>query len=219
MPIVLAYADPPAVAAPAPPRPSVITMPDWLRRPTGADMARYYPKAAAAGRVEGRATIHCKVEASGVLTECVAMNESPPGQGFGDAAVGLAALFKMRPMTKDGVPVFGGQINIPIRFALPKLPPLSLETALECYGATAVGKVMLTNGEAADAGWRDAASALAKAEHVPASELEASLTAAREFADTPGGREGAAALLQGCREIRNSGAIQALRPKPSTPVG
>ncbi|HEX2817872.1 MAG TPA: TonB family protein [Phenylobacterium sp.] len=191
MPIVLAYAEPPAAVAPAPPRPSVITMPDWLRKPTGADMAEFYPKPAAAAHVEGRAVLHCRVAATGDLTDCAASNDEPAGQGFGEAALRLSALFKMRPMTKDGVPVAGGQINIPIRFMLPKQAPLNLETALECYGATAVGKVMLTNGEAADVGWRDAASALAKAEHVPASDLDASLTAAREIADTPGSREGA----------------------------
>jgi TonB family protein len=139
MPIVLAYAEPPAAVASPPPKPSVITAPDWLRKPTGADMARFYPKAAAAARVEGRATIHCKVAVTGDLTDCVASNEDPLGQAFGEAALNLAPLFKMRPQTKDGVPVSGGQINIPIRFMLPKQePPMpTAEVALRCYGYAA----------------------------------------------------------------------------------
>jgi TonB family protein len=127
----------PAVA-PAAPRPSVITAPDWLRKPTAADMAEFYPKVAAASHVEGRATIHCRVTASGDLTDCAVTTEDPSGQGFGDAALHLSALFKMKPMTRDGVPVSGAQINIPIRFALPKRESLpSAEVTLRCYGYAA----------------------------------------------------------------------------------
>jgi protein TonB len=32
----------------------------------------------------------------------------------------MSKLFKMRPMTKDGQPVGGGKITIPIVFRLPK---------------------------------------------------------------------------------------------------
>ena len=40
--------------------------------------------------------------------------------GFGDAAMKMSKLFKMRPQTKDGQPVDGGTVRIPIRFTLPK---------------------------------------------------------------------------------------------------
>jgi TonB family protein len=135
MPIILAYAEPAAVA-PAPPRPSVITNPDWLRRPTGSEMAEFYPKAAAAARIEGHATLRCAVTASGDLADCTTANEEPLGQGFGEAALRLAPSFKMRPMTKDGVPVTGGKIAIPIRFAFPRPAPPA-EVALRCYGYAA----------------------------------------------------------------------------------
>ena len=47
-------------------------------------------------------------------------SEEPGDQDFGTAALKLSKLFKMRPQTKDGAPVDGGQINIPIRFDAPK---------------------------------------------------------------------------------------------------
>ena len=35
---------------------------------------------------------------------------------FGDAALKLSKLFKMRPQSKDGAPTNGGVVRIPIRF-------------------------------------------------------------------------------------------------------
>ncbi|WP_411286808.1 energy transducer TonB [Phenylobacterium sp.] len=111
---------PPAAPPPEPPRPSVITQPDWLRKPSGEDIARYYPERAQRMNVEGRATISCTVNARGSLDGCSVSSEEPSDQDFGPAALKLARLFKMRPQTKDGQPVDGGTVRIPIRFALPK---------------------------------------------------------------------------------------------------
>ena len=49
----------PPAPAPEPPRPSVITNPDWARKPSGEDIARYYPDRALRMEVEGRATLSC----------------------------------------------------------------------------------------------------------------------------------------------------------------
>jgi protein TonB len=70
--------------------------------------------------VEGRASISCTVDARGTLQNCSVANETPSDAGFGDAALRMSKLFKMRPMTKDGAPVDGGKIVIPIAFRLPK---------------------------------------------------------------------------------------------------
>ena len=111
---------PPAPPPPEPPRPSVITQPDWLRRPSAEDMAKYYPDRATRMNIEGRAMLACTVNARGTLDACTVTEETPAEAGFGDAAMKLSKLFKMRPQTKDGQPVDGGKINIPIRFQLPK---------------------------------------------------------------------------------------------------
>jgi protein TonB len=110
---------PPVVAAPPPPRPTVITQPDWSQKPSADDMARYYPERAQRLNVTGRAELACTVLANGKVN-CDVASEDPPDQGFGDAAMKLSKLFKMRPMSRDGVPTNGGRVNIPIRFQLPK---------------------------------------------------------------------------------------------------
>jgi protein TonB len=83
-------------------------------------MARYYPERAQRMNVEGKATISCTVTAQGTLSSCSVADEDPSDQGFGEAAMRMSKLFKMRPMTKDGAPVSGGTVRIPIVFRLPK---------------------------------------------------------------------------------------------------
>ena len=98
----------------------MITQPDWLRKPTPEDVSRYYPERAQRLNVEGRATISCTVSAQGTLTSCSVTEETPSDQGFGDAAMRMSKLFKMKPQTKDGSPVSGGTVRIPLVFKLPK---------------------------------------------------------------------------------------------------
>jgi TonB family protein len=103
-------------------RPSVITMPDWLRRPTGDELEHFYPRVASQLEIQGSARIACVVDGDGGLFACEVQAEQPTGLGFGAAAVRMAPIFRMRPMTRDGSPVAGGRITIPIAFRLPRPP-------------------------------------------------------------------------------------------------
>jgi len=70
--------------------------------------------------VAGHATLRCQVNRFGRMESCTVTEETPPGLGFGQAALDMSLLFKMKPMTKDGVAVDGGVIVIPLKFAPPR---------------------------------------------------------------------------------------------------
>jgi TonB family protein len=92
--------------------------PDWVQRPTGADLARFYPAAAAARKQGGQGVMQCRVQVSGTLSSCTVLRQAPQGAGFGEAMLQMAPLFRMRPQTKDGAPVAGGVVRIPIMFKI-----------------------------------------------------------------------------------------------------
>jgi periplasmic protein TonB len=106
--------------APPPPlnRPSVITSPDWLKLPDADAFSKYYPSAAMDRNLGGMVTLACVVTASGQVRNCSVAAETPTGVGFGDAAKKLSAYFQMRPQTRDGQPVDGASVRIPIKFAV-----------------------------------------------------------------------------------------------------
>jgi TonB family protein len=113
-------------------RPVRITRPDWDRLPSGEDLARYYPEQAQRLELEGKATILCDVETTGLLRDCEVVSEVPADGEFGAAALKLAPLFRMKPATRDGAPVGGAKIRIPILFKLPE--PSTAETDAEAVG-------------------------------------------------------------------------------------
>jgi len=86
----------------------------WLSRPSGMDMARATPAAADRGTV-GKIILFCHVLEDGRLS-CSVEHESPPGLGFGAAALKVAPKFRLAPKTTEGEAVAGGTIRIPIRF-------------------------------------------------------------------------------------------------------
>ncbi|WP_292036899.1 MULTISPECIES: TonB family protein [unclassified Brevundimonas] len=100
--------------------PPVITNPDWVRKPTGEQMMRAYPSAAAARGVSGVANLTCLVKVDGTLTGCSVASETPGNQGFGRAAMGLTRYFRLSPRTVDGQAVDGARVSMAIRFNLPE---------------------------------------------------------------------------------------------------
>ncbi len=57
----------------------------------------------------------CVVTVSGALRDCVVVDESPAGMGFGAAALLLAPSFHMKPATKAGRPVESA-VTIPVQW-------------------------------------------------------------------------------------------------------
>ncbi|HEY8004272.1 MAG TPA: TonB family protein [Phenylobacterium sp.] len=99
-----------------PVKPVLVTQPDWASKPVGADIADVYPPEAYKAGIGGAATIACAVAKDGRLANCKVVHEAPAKAGFGDAALKLSERFQMKPMSRDGHPVAGGKVRIPIRF-------------------------------------------------------------------------------------------------------
>jgi hypothetical protein len=97
----------------------VVVDPKWEAMPNGDDFADRYPVAALGANISGAATLHCLVHINGDLYDCKAIREEPAGWGFGDASEALAANFKMRPKTVDGVPVDGAEVKFTINWSMP----------------------------------------------------------------------------------------------------
>jgi TonB family protein len=110
-------ASPPVVGGP---QPHVIRNPEWVARPNANDLGSAYPRRAMFNQITGQANITCVVTVTGALDACRVVGETPPGFGFGAAALAMSPRFKMRPMTMDGKPVGGAKITIPINFFIPQ---------------------------------------------------------------------------------------------------
>jgi TonB family protein len=98
------------------PRRKVIINPDWLKRPDAKRTAAAYPAAARAAHVGGKAVVECLVGADGHPHDCRVKEETPPGMGFGDAAVQLSQETLFIPKRIDCEPVDGGLVSIPMTF-------------------------------------------------------------------------------------------------------
>jgi TonB family protein len=92
--------------------------PDWLAKPPAAAMATYYPELANDLDLGGFAEINCRVSAYGIVERCRVVSATPPGLGFGRAALRLAPLFRFRPATTL-VTAVPSQVMIPVRFVPP----------------------------------------------------------------------------------------------------
>ena len=78
---------------------------DWMYRPPNALILSVWPPAAYEDHINGHADLTCKVDAHGLAEECRVASESPPGKGFGKAALLLRPTFKLRPASGPDGPV------------------------------------------------------------------------------------------------------------------
>lgn len=97
---------------------ALVTAPDWEGKPSGRDVEDFYPPAALYYEVNGMVRLACKVQDTGATNGCYVMSEAPNGFGFGEAALSIAPLFKMKPATLGGKPVSGHLVVIPVGFSL-----------------------------------------------------------------------------------------------------
>jgi TonB family protein len=91
---------------------------EWLQKPTPQDFIASYPPKAAAEFLGGKASIGCKANDAGALTDCKVISEEPTNYGFGEAAVALAAKIRL------GLPAGASRdVIVPLRFEPPVRQP------------------------------------------------------------------------------------------------
>lgn len=95
---------------------------DWLKRPTPEMLREVFPSEALRKARSGSATISCTITVQGILRDCTVLSETPPGLGFGSAAVALTPQFVFRPALRGGKPV-ESVARFPIRFDLSGMAP------------------------------------------------------------------------------------------------
>jgi len=97
---------------------TLMTNPVWAAAPDFDAVARAYPAGGGAGG--GYAIAHCAVRPDGSLANCRKAKEEPARRGFAEAAVKLAAQFRVRPeimaRAPRGEPI---EVDVPIRFDPP----------------------------------------------------------------------------------------------------
>ena len=90
--------------------------PVWTRKPSASDSERYYPRTG--NGMGGSAALRCKVTDDGGLTGCTVATEAPAGYGFGQSALNMAHLYRMRGASRAGKPVAGATVIVPFSFRL-----------------------------------------------------------------------------------------------------
>ncbi len=85
----------------------------------------YYPAAAKAAGVEGQAVIHCKRDDHLALVGCTLISEDPAGQGFGAAALAMAAKSPPNPklLLKDAASQPAADMTIHFTLRAPYIAP------------------------------------------------------------------------------------------------
>jgi len=97
--------------------------PLWVKSVDPAKTVSLFPPAAAsAGLKTGVGIAQCDVAADGALLNCATGVGRPDGLGFSEAAVVVASVMRMNLWTREGGPIDGAKISLPIRFNLGQGP-------------------------------------------------------------------------------------------------
>jgi len=88
---------------------------DWRRRPSPEQLRAVFPAEAYKRGSSGTAVIDCVATVQGALNDCIVLDESPVGMGFGGAAIALTPQFLMKPAQYKGAPT-PSTVRIPIRW-------------------------------------------------------------------------------------------------------
>jgi hypothetical protein len=89
----------------------------FTRTPAGALFARYYPERALAREMEGSSYMLCDIGAAGLT--CAVTWEDPPGWGFGEAALKIAAEgYRVAPELVGGGSAIGRKVCLGTAFRL-----------------------------------------------------------------------------------------------------
>ena len=100
-----------------------VEKPEWITRIDPWTVVALFPKAAMdAGVKEGVGVVDCLVAPDGRMTDCRVVREAPAAMGFGQAALLAVRVMQMDPWTREGRPVAGGRVRVPIQFNLEPEP-------------------------------------------------------------------------------------------------
>jgi TonB family protein len=104
----------------APDQSPTIVEPRITSMPSGSELEAALPIVTRRVEYSGSAAVRCRVLANGALRECAVISETPPRQGFGQAALTLVRRVNVSPQTVDGQATDQGMIDIPFRFEGPE---------------------------------------------------------------------------------------------------
>ena len=93
--------------------------PNWKRAPSQQDFLTVFPTAAMEAGKGGKVVLLCRITVTGAPTSCTVVSETPPGLGFGQAALTMIPQMLFNPAIKDGKPVEANAVKIPLNFVAP----------------------------------------------------------------------------------------------------
>jgi protein TonB len=101
-----------------PPSLPLIRNPEWASLPSQEQIDALYPARAGRRRIPADVILLCQVLAEGVVVGCRVETESPAGLGFGEAALKMTPMFRIRPKLVDGQAVDRALVRVPIGFSM-----------------------------------------------------------------------------------------------------